>query len=162
MVVVSHDREFLDQLCTKIVETEHGLATTYRGNYTQFVAAKAEKAAAQWAAWEKQQKEIARQVRPPPGRLGAPARAPVARSVCLGLLGAGRICFPLACMGRRRRLAQPHTAHPTSHKRRAKFLRVAWRRCSCLRSGRAAGGQGRGSMAVPERARAPAPGLSSS
>lgn len=62
MVVVSHDREFLDQLCTKIVETEHGLATTYKGNYTQFVAAKAEKTAAQWAAWEKQQKEIARQV----------------------------------------------------------------------------------------------------
>lgn len=63
MVVVSHDREFLDQLCTKIVETEHGKATTYKGNYTQFVAAKTEKTAAQWAAWEKQQKEIARQVR---------------------------------------------------------------------------------------------------
>ena len=63
MVVVSHDREFLDQLCTKIVETEHGKATTYKGNYTHFVAAKAEKTAAQWAAWEKQQKEIARQVR---------------------------------------------------------------------------------------------------
>ena len=31
MVIVSHDREFLDQLCTKIVETEHGLATTYKG-----------------------------------------------------------------------------------------------------------------------------------
>ena len=62
MVVVSHDREFLDQLCTKIVETEHGKATTYKGNYTQFVAAKTEKTAAQWAAWEKQQKEIARQV----------------------------------------------------------------------------------------------------
>ncbi|KAK9842531.1 hypothetical protein WJX81_004688 [Elliptochloris bilobata] len=61
MVVVSHDREFLDQLCTKIVETEHGQATTYKGNYTQFVAVKAEKTAAQWVAWEKQQKEIARQ-----------------------------------------------------------------------------------------------------
>ncbi len=30
MVIVSHDREFLDQLCTKVVETEHGLATTYK------------------------------------------------------------------------------------------------------------------------------------
>ena len=30
MVIVSHDREFLDQLCTKIVETEHGLATSYK------------------------------------------------------------------------------------------------------------------------------------
>ena len=35
MVVVSHDREFLDQLCTKIVHTEFGLAHTFRGNYTK-------------------------------------------------------------------------------------------------------------------------------
>jgi ATPase subunit of ABC transporter with duplicated ATPase domains len=62
MVIVSHDREFLDQLCTKIVETEFGRATTYKGNYTQYVNAKAEKLAQQWAAYEKQQKEIARQV----------------------------------------------------------------------------------------------------
>ena len=59
---MSHDREFLDQLCTKIVETEFGKATTYKGNYTQYVSAKAEKLAQQWAAYEKQQKEIARQV----------------------------------------------------------------------------------------------------
>ena len=62
MVIVSHDREFLDQLCTKIVETEFGKATTYKGNYTQYVSAKAEKLGQQWAAYEKQQKEIARQV----------------------------------------------------------------------------------------------------
>lgn len=31
MVIVSHDREFLDQLCTKIVETERGVAATYKG-----------------------------------------------------------------------------------------------------------------------------------
>ena len=30
MVIVSHDREFLDQLCTKIVETERGVATTFK------------------------------------------------------------------------------------------------------------------------------------
>ena len=63
MVVVSHDREFLDQLCNKIVETEFGVATSYPGNYTQFVALKEEKQAQQWVAYEKQQKEIARQVR---------------------------------------------------------------------------------------------------
>ena len=34
MVIVSHDREFLDQLCTKIVETEHGVATTYKVLFT--------------------------------------------------------------------------------------------------------------------------------
>ena len=61
MVVVSHDREFLDRLCTKIVETELGVATTYKGNYSQFVAQKAERAAAQWVAWEKWTKEVQRQ-----------------------------------------------------------------------------------------------------
>lgn len=64
MVVVSHDREFLDQLCNKLVETEFGVATSYKGNYTQYVKAKEEKIGQQWAAWEKQQKEVARQVRP--------------------------------------------------------------------------------------------------
>ena len=62
MVVVSHDREFLDQLCNKLVETEFGVATTYKGNYTQFVKQKEEKIGQQWTAYEKQQKEIARQV----------------------------------------------------------------------------------------------------
>lgn len=61
MVIVSHDREFLDQLCTKIVHTEFGLAKTYVGNYTQFIIAQEEAIAQQWAAWEKQQKEVARQ-----------------------------------------------------------------------------------------------------
>ena len=63
MVVVSHDREFLDQLCNKLVETEFGVATSYKGNYTEYVKAKEEKIGQQWAAWEKQQKEIARQVK---------------------------------------------------------------------------------------------------
>jgi ATPase subunit of ABC transporter with duplicated ATPase domains len=61
MVVVSHDREFLDQLCTKIVETERGVASTFPGNYTAYVRQKAEKDALQWAAFEKQQKELERQ-----------------------------------------------------------------------------------------------------
>ena len=60
-VIVSHDREFLDQLCTKTVETERGVATSYPGNYTQYINAKSEKVALQWASWEKQQKEIAKQ-----------------------------------------------------------------------------------------------------
>ena len=58
MVVVSHDREFLDQLCTKIVETERGVSTTYPGNYTDYVRQKSEREALQWAAYEKQQKEL--------------------------------------------------------------------------------------------------------
>lgn len=61
MVIVSHDREFLDQLCTKIVETERHMTQTFVGNYTQYVNQKNEQTAQQWAAWEKQQKEIQRQ-----------------------------------------------------------------------------------------------------
>lgn len=61
MVIVSHDREFLDQLCTKVVETEQGRAATYRGNYSAYVKQKEEQVAQQWVAWEKQQKEIERQ-----------------------------------------------------------------------------------------------------
>jgi ATPase subunit of ABC transporter with duplicated ATPase domains len=40
MVIVSHDRAFLDQLCTKIVETERGVSKTWRGNYSEYLAQK--------------------------------------------------------------------------------------------------------------------------
>jgi ATPase subunit of ABC transporter with duplicated ATPase domains len=60
MVIVSHDRAFLDQLCTKIVETDLGVSQTYEGNYSAYVQQKAERAEAQRMAWEKQQKEISR------------------------------------------------------------------------------------------------------
>jgi ATP-binding cassette subfamily F protein 3 len=42
MVIVSHDREFLDRLCTQIVETERGVSTTYLGNYSAYLQQKAE------------------------------------------------------------------------------------------------------------------------
>lgn len=58
MVIISHDRAFLDQLCTKIVETDMGVSRTYAGNYSQYVIAKATWFETQYAAWEKQQKEI--------------------------------------------------------------------------------------------------------
>ncbi|CAH8281671.1 unnamed protein product [Eruca vesicaria subsp. sativa] len=58
MVIISHDRAFLDQLCTKIVETEMGVSRTFVGNYSQYVISKAEWVESQYAAWEKQQKEI--------------------------------------------------------------------------------------------------------
>lgn len=60
MVIVSHDRAFLDQLCTKIVETDMGVSQTFPGNYSEYVLAKAAWVEAQRMAWEKQQKEIAR------------------------------------------------------------------------------------------------------
>lgn len=61
MVIVSHDREFLDRLCTKIVETERGVSTTYLGNYSAYLTQKAELRLSQGATYERQQKEIAKQ-----------------------------------------------------------------------------------------------------
>lgn len=70
MVIISHDRAFLDKLCTKIVETDMGVSRTYEGNYSQYVIEKAAWIEAQNAAWEKQQKEI-EQTKDLINRLGA-------------------------------------------------------------------------------------------
>ena len=40
MVIVSHDREFLDQVCTKIVDAEGGICNEYDGNYSRFLELK--------------------------------------------------------------------------------------------------------------------------
>lgn len=61
MVIVSHDREFLDRLCTQIVETERGVSTTYLGNYTAYLQQKEEAQLAQLSAFERQQKELEKQ-----------------------------------------------------------------------------------------------------
>ena len=61
MVIVSHDREFLDQLCTKTVEVERGVATTYKGNYSDYQRAKRSQGAIQMVAYEKYMKEVTRQ-----------------------------------------------------------------------------------------------------
>ncbi len=61
MVIVSHDREFIDRLCTKIVETERGVSTTYLGNYSNYLLQKEEAKLSQSATYERQQKEIAKQ-----------------------------------------------------------------------------------------------------
>jgi ATP-binding cassette, subfamily F, member 3 len=61
MVIVSHDREFLDRLCTQIVETERGVSSTYLGNYSAYLQQKAENQAAQLNAFERQQKELEKQ-----------------------------------------------------------------------------------------------------
>lgn len=61
MVIVSHDREFLDRLCTQIVETERGVSTTYLGNYSAYLQQKAEMQESQLSAYERQQKELEKQ-----------------------------------------------------------------------------------------------------
>jgi ATP-binding cassette subfamily F protein 3 len=61
MVIVSHDREFLDRLCTQVVETERGVSTTYLGNYSSYLQQKTENRQAQLSAYEHQQKELEKQ-----------------------------------------------------------------------------------------------------
>lgn len=61
MVIISHDREFLDRLCTKIVETERGISTTYLGNYSSYLEQKEENKLSQLSAFERQQKELEKQ-----------------------------------------------------------------------------------------------------
>ena len=58
MVIVSHDREFLDQVCTKIVDTEGGLATSYDGNYSRFLQQKEAKMKAWQNAYDAQEKKV--------------------------------------------------------------------------------------------------------
>ncbi|KAF5179968.1 Abc transporter f family member [Thalictrum thalictroides] len=74
MVIISHDRAFLDQLCNKIVETDMGVSRTYPGNYSQYIISKAAWIEAQNMAWEKQQKQID-QTRDIISRLSAGANA---------------------------------------------------------------------------------------
>lgn len=45
LVVVTHDRYFLDHVCTEIVELDHGKLYRHKGNYSDFLVAKAEREA---------------------------------------------------------------------------------------------------------------------
>lgn len=60
LLLVSHDRYFLDRLCTSICEIERGTLTRYKGNYTTFTQLKEAAVARQWKEYEMQQKEIAK------------------------------------------------------------------------------------------------------
>lgn len=61
MVIVSHEREFLDRLCTKIVETERGISSTYVGNYSDYLQQKAFSREIQENTYQRQQKERQKQ-----------------------------------------------------------------------------------------------------
>ena len=60
LILVSHDRYFLDRTATKILDIENTKASLYTGNYEQFAAKKAEARASYAKRYELQQKEIAR------------------------------------------------------------------------------------------------------
>jgi len=59
LLLVSHDRDFLDNVVTQIAHIEQGQLTVYTGNYSAFEHARAERLANQQSAYEKQQREMA-------------------------------------------------------------------------------------------------------
>ena len=58
LLIVSHDRDFLDQVCTRIAHIEHEEIRLFTGNYSQFESQRAEQLAQQQAMFTRQQKEI--------------------------------------------------------------------------------------------------------
>ncbi|CAN0180317.1 unnamed protein product, partial [Ectocarpus sp. 13 AM-2016] len=58
MVIVSHDREFLDRVCTGIVDTDGGVAVSYPGNYSNFIKLKRARLESWQASYKNQQKKI--------------------------------------------------------------------------------------------------------
>jgi ATP-binding cassette subfamily F protein 3 len=61
LVVISHDRMFLDRICNQIVETDRGVSRHYLGNYSQHLELKAQESVVLQAAFERQQKDLATQ-----------------------------------------------------------------------------------------------------
>ncbi len=61
LVVISHDRAFLDKVCNQIVSTERGISRAYLGNYTAHLEQKTLEQEATQAAFDRQQKDIAAQ-----------------------------------------------------------------------------------------------------
>ena len=59
LLLISHDRDFLDSVCSHIAHIEQGNVTLYTGNYSAFEKNRAERLANQQAAYMKQQREVA-------------------------------------------------------------------------------------------------------
>lgn len=58
LLLIAHDREFLDRVTNRIVNLEHGHARAYRGNYSAFETQRASELAEQAALFTRQQREI--------------------------------------------------------------------------------------------------------
>ncbi|MFC4557309.1 ribosomal protection-like ABC-F family protein [Virgibacillus kekensis] len=58
VLVISHDRYFLDEVVNKVIDLEDGEVTTYHTNFTGFVKEKEEKLLREFQAYEEQQKKI--------------------------------------------------------------------------------------------------------
>lgn len=58
LLIVSHDRYFLDKVATEVYELNRKKMRHYKGNYSKYLDMKAEQLATEWKAYEKQQTEI--------------------------------------------------------------------------------------------------------
>lgn len=58
LLIISHDRDFLDEVCTRIAHIENNEMQFYTGNYSQFESQRAEHLAQQQAMYTRQQKDI--------------------------------------------------------------------------------------------------------
>ena len=61
VLVVAHDRYFLNRIATKIIEIDAGEVTTFQGNYSDYAAKKSKLREARMHAWLNQQREIKHQ-----------------------------------------------------------------------------------------------------
>jgi ATP-binding cassette subfamily F protein 3 len=61
MLIVSHDRYFLDRVVTKIFELQGGRLTSYPGNYQSYVRLRQERYEQELKTWEAQQEYVAKQ-----------------------------------------------------------------------------------------------------
>ncbi|TDG79164.1 hypothetical protein C5L31_001499 [Secundilactobacillus malefermentans] len=58
LLIVSHDRYFLDRIVTEVYDMSLGSVAHYKGNYSKFMTLKAEKLKREWKEYEKQQTKI--------------------------------------------------------------------------------------------------------
>ena len=61
VLLVSHDRYFLDKIVTKVIDLERGKVRMYQGNYSAYAEKKRQLREAEWKAFQNQQAEIKHQ-----------------------------------------------------------------------------------------------------
>ena len=61
VLLVSHDRYFLDKIVTKVIDLERGKVRMYQGNYSAYAEKKRQIREAEWKAFQNQQAEIKHQ-----------------------------------------------------------------------------------------------------
>jgi ATP-binding cassette, subfamily F, member 3 len=96
ILVVSHDRYFLDRVTQRTIELDDGVASDYRGNYSYYLAESARRRAERKAAYDRQQKYIARQMAFINATRANAARAALAKSRERALARLERIPAPPA------------------------------------------------------------------